>query len=321
MPAHTESNGEVGAIRRFNRFYTRQIGLLDEGFLNSDFSLTEGRVLYELAHRDGVTASELCRDLGLDAGYLSRILKKFALRGIVDKSPSRQDARQTKLALTRLGVDAFRPLNQTSEAEIAGMIGRLGPEERRQLVAAMATVERLLTDDRQSAEMIIRPHKVGDIGWIIRRQGQIYAEDYGWDGTYEALVAEILAAFIRDFDAERERAWIAERDGEIVGSVFLVRKSDEVAKLRLLYVEPSARGIGLGGKLVGECIAFARAKGYRTLTLWTNDILVAARRIYEAAGFRLTAEEKHHSFGKDLVGQTWDLDLRPTMAPGKSPIA
>lgn len=309
MPANPETRAEVGAIRRFNRFYTRQIGLLDEGFLNSDFSLTEGRVLYELAHRDGVTATELCRDLGLDAGYLSRILKKFALRGIVDKSPSRHDARQTKLSLTRIGSEAFQPLNQTSEAEVAAMIEQLLPEDRQRLVGAMTTVERLLGRSREGAALVIRPHQVGDIGWITRRQGMLYAGEYGWDGTYEALVAEILATFVRKFDPEREGSWIAERDGEIVGSVFLVKKSDEVAKLRLLYVEPSARGLGLGAKLVGECVAFARARGYRTLTLWTNDILVAARRIYETTGFKLTAEERHHSFGKDLVGQTWDLDL------------
>jgi DNA-binding MarR family transcriptional regulator/GNAT superfamily N-acetyltransferase len=309
MSATSEVNSEVGAIRRFNRFYTRQIGLLDEGFLDSDFSLTEGRVLYELAHRDGVTATELCRDLGLDAGYLSRMLKKFGARGIVDKSPSRHDARQTKLALTRIGAEAFGPLNRTSEAQVGEMIARLSPEDRQRLVAAMATVERLLGEKRKSAGLVIRPHQVGDIGWIARRQGMLYTGEYGWDGTYEALVAEILAAFVKDFDPERERAWIAEHDGEIVGSVFLVKKSDAVAKLRLLYVEPSARGLGLGAKLVGECITFAQAKGYRTLTLWTNDILTSARRIYEAAGFKLTAEEKHHSFGKHLVGQTWDLDL------------
>lgn len=309
MLANSQTNSEIGAIRRFNRFYTRQIGLLDEGFLNSDFSLTEGRVLYELAHREGVTASELCRDLGLDAGYLSRILKKFAQRGMVEKSPSEHDARQAKLALTRTGVAAFQPLNQTSQAQIAEMIGRLSPQERRRLVGAMTTVEHLLGQDRDAAELVIRPHRVGDIGWITHRQGLLYANEYGWDASYEALVAEILAAFIRNFDPERERAWIAERNGEIVGSVFLVKKSDAVAKLRLLYVEPAARGLGLGAKLVGECVGFARQKGYSTLTLWTNDILVSARRIYEAAGFKLMAEEKHHSFGNDLIGQTWDLDL------------
>jgi len=309
MAGNVGAKAEVEAIRRFNRFYTRQIGLLDEGFLNSDFSLTEGRVLYELAHRDGTTATELCRDLGLDAGYLSRILKKFALRGIVDRSPSRHDARQTKLALTRIGAQAFGPLDRTSAAQVGEMVAQLSPEDRQRLVAAMATVERLLGRKKEGAGLVIRPHQVGDIGWIARRQGMLYAGEYGWDGTYEALVAEILAGFITNFDPERERAWIAEIDGDIVGSVFLVKQSDDVAKLRLLYVEPAARGLGLGARLVGECIAFARAKGYRTLTLWTNDILTAARRIYEAAGFRLTAEEKHHSFGKDLVGQTWDLDL------------
>lgn len=301
---------QVASLRAFNRFYTRRMGLLDEGLLHSEFSLTESRVLYELAQRDGLTASDLIRDLGLDAGYLSRILKRFEKRGLLAKSPSASDARQSLLSLTRAGHEAFAPLDATSRQEIGAMLDTLPSDDRDRLLAATETMSRILGGRSQSKEpYVIRPLQVGDIGWITHRQGLLYTQEYGWDETYEALVAEILSAFVKSFDPKRERAWIAERDGEIVGSVFLVKKSDDVAKLRLLYVEPSARGLGLGHRLVAECIAFAGAKGYRTLTLWTNDILHAARRIYEAAGFRLVEEERHHSFGKDLVGQIWNLDL------------
>lgn len=301
---------QVTAVRSFNRFYTRQIGLLEEGLLKSEYSLTEARVLYELAQREGLTASELGRDLGLDAGYLSRLLKKFDARGLVRRTPSREDARQSVLALTAAGRKAFAPLNKASHDEIAAMLDPLSRQERGELVRAMHTIQKLLGGKPEpDVGFILRPHRPGDIGWIAHRQGILYHEEYGWDGTFEALVAEIAAAFVRNFDPLREHCWIAERHGGIVGSVFLVRQSDEVAKLRLLYVEPSARGLGIGARLVDECIRFARAKGYRTLTLWTNDVLVAARRIYEKAGFGLLGEERHHSFGRDLVGQTWDLAL------------
>ncbi len=306
----TPLDRQVATVRDFNRFYTRQIGLLEEGLLRSEFSLTEARVLYELAHRDGLTATDLGRDLGLDAGYLSRLLKKFEMRGLVARSPSGTDARQAVLALTQAGREAFGPLNRASQSEIAAMLDRLTAGEREALVSAMGTIRRLLEGGPgPKVPYVLRPHQPGDIGWIVRRQGLLYHEEYGWDETFEALVAEIAGAFVRTFDPKRERSWIAEREGEIVGSVFLVRQSDEVAKLRLLYVEPAARGLGIGRRLVEECIRFARAKGYRTLTLWTNDVLVSARRIYETAGFRLVREERHHSFGKDLVGQYWDLDL------------
>ncbi|RWB77067.1 MAG: GNAT family N-acetyltransferase [Mesorhizobium sp.] len=300
----------IDIVRAFNRFYTRQIGLLDEGLLKSPFSLTEARVLYELTHRDGLVASDLVRDLGLDPGYVSRLLKKFEERGLVERAATEADARRASIALTPAGRQAFAPLNQDSHDQVRALLDRLPPADQERLVKAMRTVQDLLGDRSEpKVPYILRPLQVGDIGWVTRRQGMLYTEEYGWDGTYEALVAEILAEFVKKFDAQWERAWIAEREGEVVGSVFVVRKSSEVAKLRLLYVEPSARGLGIGRRLVDECIAFARAKGYKTLTLWTNDILGSARRIYQAAGFKLVDEERHHSFGKDLVGQTWDLEL------------
>ncbi|TPN01356.1 helix-turn-helix domain-containing GNAT family N-acetyltransferase [Mesorhizobium sp. B2-1-3A] len=300
----------IDAVRAFNRFYTRQIGLLDEGLLKSAFSLTEARVLYELAHRDGLTATDLGRDLGLDAGYVSRLLKKFERLHLISRSTMVSDARQSSIALTLAGRNAFAPLNKDSHDQVAALLDRLPASEQDRLVKSMRTVQALLGESAEPRiPYLLRPLQVGDIGWIIRRQGMLYAQDYGWDETYEALVAEILAAFVKSFDPKWERSWIAERDGEVVGSVFVVRKSPKVAKLRLLYVEPSVRGLGIGRRLVEECIGFARAKGYKTLTLWTNDILIAARHIYQAVGFRLTEEEPHHSFGKDLVGQTWDLEL------------
>jgi DNA-binding MarR family transcriptional regulator/GNAT superfamily N-acetyltransferase len=304
------SDRQIGTVRRFTRFYTRQIGLLDEGLLRSEFSLTEARVLYELAQRDGLSAADLGRELGLDAGYLSRILKRFSARGLIARSPSRNDGRQAMLVLTDAGHSAFEPLNQASHAQVAAMLSRLSVGKRETLARAMNTIERLLgASVEPEIPYILRPHQPGDIGWIIHRQGILYAQEYGWDETFEALVAEIAASFIKTIDPKTERCWIAERAGEIVGSIFLVRQSDEVAKLRLLYVEPSARGLGIGRRLVDECVRFAKAKGYATLTLWTNDVLVSARGIYGAAGFRLVKEERHHSFGKDLVGQNWDLAL------------
>jgi DNA-binding MarR family transcriptional regulator/GNAT superfamily N-acetyltransferase len=303
-------NEQVEKVRSFNRFYTRHIGLLNEGLLESEFSLTEVRVLYELAHRSPVTAAELGQELGLDPGYLSRILKTFDSRKLIQRSRSEEDKRQVFLSLTDAGHAAFEPLNQASADQVASMLSRLSANERQNLIQAMAVVQRLITGTSETeVPYILRPHQPGDIGWVAHRQGMLYAQEYGWDATFEALVAEIAAAFVKNFDPERERCWIAERDGSIVGSVFLVRQSDEIAKLRLLYVEPSARGLGLGRHLVDECIAFARAKGYKTLTLWTNDVLLSARKIYQAAGFRLVKEEAHHSFGVDLVGQNWDLDL------------
>jgi DNA-binding MarR family transcriptional regulator/GNAT superfamily N-acetyltransferase len=298
------------AVRRFTRFYTRRLGVLQEGLLDSPFSLTEARVLYELANRDHPTATELGRDLGLDAGYLSRILKRFEEQDLLERARSNSDARQSHLALTAKGREAFAPLNQRSRDQVAAMLGELSEPDQRRLVDAMGVVEELLGKaPPPRAPYTLRPHRPGDMGWIVHRHGALYAQEYGWDETFEALVAEITAGFIKDFDPKRERCWIAEKDGEIVGSVLLVRQSDEVAKLRLLYVEPKARGLGIGKRFVEECIRFARAAGYSRITLWTNDVLHAARRIYADAGFKLVKAEPHRSFGHELVGENWELEL------------
>jgi DNA-binding MarR family transcriptional regulator/GNAT superfamily N-acetyltransferase len=305
-----ELDRRVAAVRRFSRFYTRQIGVLREGYLESPFSLTEVRVLYELAHRDQTTASELGRELDLDAGYLSRIVGGFERRGLVDKRPSEADGRQSLLRLTEAGWQAVAPLEARAHRDIGTMLERLSEGQQERLVAAMGTIERLLGDRPEPAvPYVLRPHRPGDMGWVVHRHGVLYAREYGWDERFEALVATVVAQFVEQYDPRRERCWIAERDGESVGSVFLVRKSDAVAKLRLLLVEPEARGLGIGVRLVDECIRFARSVGYREITLWTNSNLLAARQIYERAGFRLVHAEPHHSFGHDLVGETWDLEL------------
>lgn len=304
------SEDDIAAIRRFTRFYTRQTHMLNEGLLRSPFSLTEARVLYELAQGEGMNAAALRRLLGLDAGYLSRILKAFETSGLVARTASPTDGRELVLQPTAAGRDAFAALDQASRDQVAALLRPLPATAVRRLVAATREVERLLGREAAPEPAItLRPSRVGDIGWIAHRQGLLYAQEYGWDETFEALVIEIAAAFAKAHDPARENCWIADRDGEVLGSVFLVRTSDEVAKLRLLYVEPDARGLGIGRRLVAECIGFARARGYRTLTLWTNDVLVAARRIYQQAGFRLVAEEAHHSFGRDLVGENWELAL------------
>ena len=307
MPTHAPS--PIGTIRKFNRFYTKQLGLLERGLLGSDFSLTEARVMYELAHRTEPLASALARDLDLDFGYLSRLLKRFEQQGYLKRLRSKADARQSALLLTRAGRSAFVQLDRAARRQIASLIKPLGAAERGELLSSMQNVERLLNPQAAAEKFSVRDLRVGDVGWIVHRQGLLYAAEYGWDHTYEALVAEILASFVKTFDPVREHAWVAELRGQIVGSVFLVRVSDRLAKLRLLYVEPSARGLGIGAHLVRLCIDYARAQGYSTLTLWTNDVLVSARRIYQAHGFALVKEERHHAFGKDLVGQNWELDL------------
>jgi DNA-binding MarR family transcriptional regulator/GNAT superfamily N-acetyltransferase len=300
----------VASVRRFNRFYTQRIGALEEGLLKSAFSLAEVRVLYELAHREQPTAAELARELGLDPGYLSRILGGFARRGLVRRRTSDADARQALLELTEKGARTLGPLEARSSEDIRGLLGMLSEPDQVRLVQAMETVETLLGARRpEAAAYVLRPHRPGDVGWVVQRHAALYAQEYGWNEEFEALVAEVGAKFIRDYDPERERCWIAERDGEPVGAVFLVGRSKTVAQLRLLLVEPSARGSGIGTRLVEECIRFARQKGYRKIMLWTNSILHAARRIYERHGFVLVKEEPHHSFGKDLVGQTWELEL------------
>jgi len=299
---------QVAAVRAFTRFYTRQVELLSENLLGSGFTLAEARVLYELAHRPGVTATDLARELGLDPGYLSRILKGFAGRDLIQRETAQGDARRSALRLTAAGREAFAPLDAASARQVGALLDLLPPAEADRLVGAMGTVRELLGE--QAAEPVtLRGFGAGDLGWIAHRQGLLYATEYGWDASFEALVAEIMAAFVKTHDPARERAWIAERGGVVLGSVFAVRDTDEVAKLRLLYVEPSARGLGLGRRLVETCIAFAREAGYRTLTLWTNDILASARRIYETVGFELVSAERHRSFGQDLTGQYWKLTL------------
>jgi DNA-binding MarR family transcriptional regulator/GNAT superfamily N-acetyltransferase len=304
MPQHVE------AVRRFNRFYTQQIGVLSEGLLSSAFSLTEARVIYELAHHQQTTASAIGGELSLDAGYLSRILHGFKKRGLVDSQPSPSDGRQSILRLTAAGQEAFAMLNARSQHQIEGMLGQLPPEDQQRLIVAMHDIEALLgARPEQRVPYILRPHQPGDMGWIVYRHGVLYAEEYGWDERFEALVASVVAQFVQSYDPKRERCWIAEMHGEIVGSVFLVRQSDTVAKLRLLLVEPRARGLGIGKRLVGECVRCARQLGYTTITLWTNSVLLAARHIYEHAGFKLVQQELHHSFGHDLIGETWQLGL------------
>ncbi len=298
-------------VRRFNRFFTRRIGVLREGLLHSPYSLTEARILFEIAHRElALTASDLSRELGLDPGYLSRILARLEQRGLIAKARSEADGRQRLLSLTSAGKDAFSLLDTRSREEVGEMLGDLSEGDQRRLLEAMRTIEGILSKGLKFSEpFILRPHEPGDMGWVVHRHGVLYAREYGWDERFEALVAQIVADFVNNYDPAKERCWIAEMSGEIVGCVFLVRASDTVAKLRLLLVEPEARGMGLGTRLVEECIRFARSRGYKTLTLWTNSVLDAALRIYEGQGFKLVEEEEHHSFGRDLVGQTWELAL------------
>ncbi len=300
----------VAAVRHFNRFYTRQIGLLNDGFLESAFSLSEVRVLYELAHRDGPTATELGEALGLDAGYLSRMLRGFAHRGLIARQRSPQDGRQSHLSLTAKGRRAFGALEARQSDEVARLLGRLPEAEQQRLVDAMQAVEeRLGPKSEPKAPYLLRNPRPGDMGWVIQRHGALYAQEYGWNEGFEALVAEIVAKFMRDFDPRRERCWIAERDGQNVGSVFLVTKSATVAQLRLLLVEPSARGLGIGKRLVQECTRFARQTGYRKITLWTQSNLLAARGIYREEGYHIARAGKHHSFGHDLTEEVWELAL------------
>jgi DNA-binding MarR family transcriptional regulator/GNAT superfamily N-acetyltransferase len=312
--AQSNLGQRVDTVRRFNRFYTRAIGVLQEGWLDSAFPLTEARVLYELAHREKPTATVVRNSLELDAGYLSRILSAFEKRGLVEKTPSDDDGRQSLLALTDEGRQQFAPLEARTIQQVSGMLEKLSENEQRHLIGAMQTIEKLLApaEKRESgakASYLLRPYQPGDMGWVVHRQGVLYAQEYGYDEQFEALAAEIVAKFIQHYDAKRERCWIAEKDGEVVGSVFLVAKSKTTAKLRLLFVEPSARGLGIGSRLVGECVRFARQAGYRKMVLWTQSELDAARHIYKQAGFRVLEKERHHSFGKNLVAESWELAL------------
>jgi DNA-binding MarR family transcriptional regulator/N-acetylglutamate synthase-like GNAT family acetyltransferase len=306
----TDLHQHVEAMRRFNRFYTKQIGVLHERLLRSPFSLTEARVIYELAHHEKMTATELCNELGLDAGYLSRILRSFKKKDLINKELSQTDGRKNLVSLTERGQKAFARLNARSHNEIGAMLSNLSAADQKRLVNTMHTIEGLLgVQPEHKAPYILRSHQPGDMGWVIHRHGVLYAEEYDWDEEFEGLVADIVAKFIQHHNPKQERCWIAEMEGEIVGSVFLIRQSKTVAKLRLLLVEPKARGLGLGTRLVKECVRFARHTGYRKIVLWTNDVLHAARHIYEKTGFRMVRQRPHHSFGHDLVGQTWELKL------------
>jgi DNA-binding MarR family transcriptional regulator/GNAT superfamily N-acetyltransferase len=304
------SAANVAALRAFNRFHTRLVGALDRRILDSPHSLTESRILFEIAHADALTAADLARDLRLDPAYLSRALAKLADAGLIEKRPSATDGRALGLRLTKLGRSAFAALDRAASAQARALLEPLPAAEQARVVEAMTAVMAALKgESARPSALVLREHAPGDIGWIIHRQGALYAAEYGWDETFEALVAEIAGRFLKSRDPARERCWVAERDGEIVGSVFLVDAGGDVAKLRLLYVEPGARGLGLGRRLVEETLRFAKAAGYRAVTLWTNDVLVAARRIYETTGFRLVSSEPHHSFGKDLIGENWEKAL------------
>jgi len=304
----------IRAVRHFNRFYTKQIGLLQDRMLSSPFSLTEVRILYEIAHRRQPTASDLIEELGMDAGYLSRSLSKLGQLGLLHRERSANDGRQILLSLTRKGKNTFRPLEFRSNRQVARMLDRLTPGQRRQLLSAMHAIEERLdlshAPDKSSA-YTLREHQPGDMGWVVHRHGDLYWREYGYDERFEALVAKIVSDFIQHFDPQRERCWVAEKDGEIVGTVFLVKKSKTVCKLRLLLVEPGARGLGIGRRLVSECVRFGREAGYKKMMLWTQSELGAARHLYKEAGFRRAGREHHRSWGRrDLVSEVWELDLQ-----------
>jgi DNA-binding MarR family transcriptional regulator/ribosomal protein S18 acetylase RimI-like enzyme len=304
------SDGQISAVRAFNRFYTRKLGVLDQQLLKSPFSLSEARVLYEIANRQDPAAKEIGIELGLDPGYLSRIIQNFDDSGLITRKPLPSDRRQYRLGLTAKGRQAFDKLNRSSQDDVAALLAALPDGGRERLIGAMAVIENLLGASGQSLPpAILRGHRPGDMGWVVQSHGSLYAREYGFDSSFESLVAEIAAKFLASFDASRERCWIAELDGAPVGSVFLVRHSDDIAKLRLLLVDPAGRGHGLGQRLVAECVSFARQCGYRKITLWTQNILVAARRIYQDTGFVLVGTEPHRSFGQSLIGEIWELEL------------
>jgi DNA-binding MarR family transcriptional regulator/N-acetylglutamate synthase-like GNAT family acetyltransferase len=299
----------IGAVRRFNRFYTRQIGVLRKTYLDSPYSLGEMRVLYEISHGESVTASNIAKALDLDAGYLSRVLRNFEKRGLIVRKASPADARQSHLALTARGRKTFAPAEARSQRDVAAMLKSLGGGEQEKLVAAMQTIEGLLDGATPAGEIVLRQPKFGDFGWIVSRHAELYAQEYGWTEPFEGLCAQIVADFANKNDPSCERCWIAELNGENVGTVMLVKDSEEVARIRLLLVDPKGRGRGLGTKLVDECVKFARASGYKKITLWTHSILTAARHVYERAGFSLTSSEKKRSWSKDVVAEYWDMTL------------
>ena len=299
----------IAAVREFNRFYTGLLGLLTEGLLDTPYSLTEARVIFELARTDYTEVADFRRVLNIDAGYLSRLLASFEADGLVVRSRSPLDGRRQVISLTGPGRAAFRRLDSSSAGQIAALLAPRPEPDQQRLIAAMRCIQQVLTLPAQAPTVRIRPPGPGDLGWVVQEHGARYASEYGWDATFEALVARIVADFACGHDPQRERAWIAEVDGQPAGCIFCVRQDEATAQLRLLLVAPAVRGLGLGRQLVDECVSFARASGYRELVLWTNDVLTAARHVYEKAGFQLAAEEKHHSFGQDLVGQTWRLRI------------
>jgi len=315
--AMTISAEQIARVRAFNRDYTRRIGVLSQGLLESPYSLTEVRVMYELAHREGVTAAELADDLDLDRGYLSRLLKRFEAKKLLARTASREDGRRQHMRLTVAGKRVFEPLEQRSQEQVRSMFAALDTERQGAVLAAMEVIQSAFDGNRSAGKsasrrqpFTLRMHRPGDMGWVVQRHGEIYHQEYGWNEEFEALVAEITAEFVRKLDVARERCWIAECDGRRAGCIFLVAKDATTAKLRLLLVEPEARGLGLGRALVGECVRFAREAGYQRLVLWTQETLSAARHLYQEAGFTRTAQDPHHSFGHDLVAETWELDLR-----------
>ena len=303
------TSDQVATMRAFNRFYTNVIGVLREGLVSTPYSLTEARVIFELAQQDETEVADLRRKLAIDAGYLSRILGRLEADGLATRKRSSSDGRRQIIRLTAAGRKAFATLDARSAEEVGDLLSRLTAEEQRRLVGAMRVIRRILDRSAPTGLVVLRPPEPGDFGWVVHRHGALYASEYGWDETFEALVARIVADFVDNRDSRREAAWIAEVDGERVGCIFCARKDERVAQLRLLLVEPRVRGLGIGTRLVDECMRFARRAGYEEMMLWTNDVLDDARRIYERAGFELVEEEKHHSFGQDLVGQNWRIRL------------
>jgi DNA-binding MarR family transcriptional regulator/GNAT superfamily N-acetyltransferase len=312
MTAIRQRDRRIAAVRGFNRFYTRQIGVLRKTFLDSPYSLGEARVLYELASGRAATASQIGRALDLDAGYLSRVLRNFEKRGLIERKASARDARQSHLRLSARGRKAYAPLEQRSQRDTGALLGKLKPDEQARLIAAMTTIETLLRGEPQTSPepgYILRAPRPGDFGWVVKRNAELYAREYNWKEPFEGVCAQIVADFVNTFDRKRERCWIAEMDGERVGCIFLAKDAAKVARIRLLLVEPRARGLGLGARLVDECIGFARRAGYRKITLWTHSVLSAARHIYEKAGFKLISTERHNSWGPPVVSEYWDLEL------------
>ena len=312
MPSIRQHDQRIAAVRGFNRFYTRQIGVLRKTFLDSPYSLGEARVLYEIASGRSSTAAEIGRALDLDAGYLSRVLRNFEKRGLIERKASAHDARQSHLRLSPRGRKAYAPLEQRSQRDTGALLGRLKPDEQTQLIAAMTTIETLLRGGTQTAPRpgyILRAPRPGDFGWVVKRNAELYAQEYRWREPFEGVCAQIVADFANKFDRKRERCWIAEMNGENVGCIFLAKDSATVARVRLLLVDPKARGLGLGARLVEECLRFARRAGYKKVTLWTHSVLTAARHIYEKAGFKLMRSEQHKDWGPPVVSEHWDLEL------------